>query len=431
MNLNRKAMVLAVGAALAAPSAYSQTGDKWEIYGKFYPELTHAGGNGATAVGETVATLARTAQGVGGIINRWEMQVSNSYIGFRGERNIGRGLKAIGQLEQSVPLDEGSVAAKKTPTLISTFGNRDSFVGLETNWGTVRLGNMDTPFKKYGDTLGFLGVSSGNFVSPNNVTRRVSNSSPSGFNLRRANAIDFASPTFGGVQAGVQYSIGNPTEGGTTDQAGVATPNSAFDPTANRRPRVVSIAVKWERGPLYLAAATETHFDLFGGSGLLKTGGGASVTTPNDGNADANSKDRAVQLTGVYKIGIHSIELDWNVKQYKETGAIAGNNFEQYKNNAYAVILDSRWTNQWRTALSYAKATAGRCTAAGAPCATDGMGANQINAGVTYSFDPSTNLFALLSRLTNGSSARYNNSSQSPTDGEDIKQVAFGISYSF
>ena len=188
------------------------------------------------------------------------------------------------------------------------------------------------------------------------------------------------------------------------------------------------MAVKWERGPFYAALAGERHFDLFGGSGLT---GGGSVGTSNAGLQGVNSKDTAVQLTGVYKIGVHSIELDWNVKQYKETGAIAGNNFEQYKNNAYAVILDSRWTNQWRTALSYAKATAGRCTAAGAPCTTDGMGANQINAGVTYSFDPSTNLFALLSRLTNGSSARYNNSSQSPTDGEDIKQVAFGISYSF
>jgi len=41
---------------------------------------------------------------------------------------------------------------------------------------------MDTPFKKYGDTVGFLGVSSGNFVSPNKLMRQVSNSSPSGFN---------------------------------------------------------------------------------------------------------------------------------------------------------------------------------------------------------------------------------------------------------
>src|SRR5258706_10885596 len=57
MSLNRKAMVLAVGAALAAPSAYAQikspAGTDWEFYGKFYPEETHLHGDGATAPGTT------------------------------------------------------------------------------------------------------------------------------------------------------------------------------------------------------------------------------------------------------------------------------------------------------------------------------------------------------------------------------------------
>ena len=41
-------------------------------------------------------------------------------------------------------------------------------------------------------------------------------------------------------------------------------------------------------------------------------------------------------------------------------------------------------------------------------------------------------LFALYSKLTNGTSARYNNTAvQSVTDGEDITQMALGIAYSF
>src|SRR6266704_2062293 len=171
MSLNRKAMALAVGAALAAPAAYSQTSDKWEIYGKFYPELTHSSGTGASS-GASSSTLGTAPAGTNAIISRWEMQVNNTYIGFRGQKDLGRGLKAIGQLEQSISLDEGTTTANTTTGIAPSFGNRDSFVGLETGWGTVRLGNMDTPFKRYGDTLGFLGVGSGNFVSPNNVIRR-------------------------------------------------------------------------------------------------------------------------------------------------------------------------------------------------------------------------------------------------------------------
>src|SRR5712692_9313144 len=165
MSLNRKAMVLAVGAALAAPSAYSQqASDKWEIYGKFYPEMTHDGSSGATAGGAAaVSTLAIPATGVNGLVHRWEMQISNTYIGFRGSRDLGRGTRPIGQLEQQVSIDEGG----------GTIGNRDSFAGVAADWGTVRLGNMDTPFKKYGDTLGFLGVSSGNIVTANNITGKI------------------------------------------------------------------------------------------------------------------------------------------------------------------------------------------------------------------------------------------------------------------
>ena len=431
--MHRKAMVLAVGAALAAPSAYAQlkspAGSTWEFYGKFYPELTTTSGGGATSVGESVATLARTPAGGGAIVHRWEMQPNNTYFGFRANKDLGGGMKAIAQLEQSVPLDEGTVTANSAG-LINTFGNRDSFVGLEAVWGTVRLGNMDTPFKRFGDTLGFLGIGSGNFVSPNNVIRRVSNSSPSGFNLRRANSVDFASQEYSGAQLAVQYSLGNPTEAGTSATPGAATvQNSAIDPSANRSPRVISMAVKWERGPFYAALAGERHFDLFGGSGLT---GGGSVGTSNAANASVNSKDTAVQLTGVYKIGVHSIELDVNSKMYKETGAIATSAFEQYKNRAYEAVWEARWTAQWRTAFSYIRATAGDCTIVNNSCSTAGMDATQINAGVTYSFDPSTSLFALYSRLKNGSSARYNNSAQgSPNDGEDITQFALGLVYSF
>ena len=431
--MHRKAMVLAVGAALAAPSAYAQlkspAGSTWEFYGKFYPELTTTSGGGATSVGESVATLARTPAGGGAIVHRWEMQPNNTYFGFRANKDLGGGMKAIAQLEQSVPLDEGTVTANSAG-LINTFGNRDSFVGLEAVWGTVRLGNMDTPFKRFGDTLGFLGIGSGNFVSPNNVIRRVSNSSPSGFNLRRANSVDFASQEYSGAQLAVQYSLGNPTEAGTSATPGAATvQNSAIDPSANRSPRVISMAVKWERGPFYAALAGERHFDLFGGSGLT---GGGSVGTSNAGLQGVNSKDTAVQLTGVYKIGVHSIELDVNSKMYKETGATATSAFEEYKNRAYEAVWEARWTAQWRTAFSYIRATAGDCTIVNNSCSTAGMDATQINAGVTYSFDPSASLFALYSRLKNGSSARYNNSAQgSPNDGEDITQFALGLVYSF
>ncbi len=163
MSLNRKAMVLAVGAALA-PCAYAQVtspaGTNWEFYGKFYPEMTHSHGEGATDPSQPVSDRSTlvTPKAGNAVIPRWEMQTSNTYIGFRGDKQIAPGSKAIWQLEQSVNIDEGTVTDNSSGVSPS-FANRNSFVGLtKAEWGTVRLGNMDTPFKNYGNVVGFLGV---------------------------------------------------------------------------------------------------------------------------------------------------------------------------------------------------------------------------------------------------------------------------------
>src|SRR5713226_8158885 len=96
MSLNRKAMALAVGAALA-PCAYAQVtspaGTNWEFYGKFYPEMTHAHGEGASTGATSSSTIgAKPASGGNAVIPRWEMQISNTYIGFRGDRQVEGGM---------------------------------------------------------------------------------------------------------------------------------------------------------------------------------------------------------------------------------------------------------------------------------------------------------------------------------------------------
>src|SRR5712691_10968103 len=433
MNIKRKMTALAVGAALA-PCAYAQitspAGTAWEFYGKFYPEMTHAHGDGATVGAASDSTIGAKPAGVNAVIPRWEMQISNTYIGFRGDKQIGPGSKAIWQLEQTVNIDEGNTGA--------SFASRNSFVGLtKAEWGTVRLGNMDTPFKNYGNVLGFLGVNSGNFVTPSNVKDKAGfgTSSSSSFNLRRANAIDFASPTIlGGLQSAAQYSIGNPDETQITN-------------SPKRFPRVASWAVKWEKGPLYLGFMQEAHFDLFGGSNQFAAATNAAFSGPlvtdikagkaasplrNTEDPSVNSKDTANQVVVVYKIGVHSFDADFTTKKYSESNAPTGR-FQEYKNTSYMLLMENRWTNAWRTAFSYVKAGAGTCSlGGGASCTTSGLEGNQIAAGVAYYLDPSAYVFGLLARLTNGTSAQYNNMAlQKPNPGEDIKNIAVGFAYTF
>jgi predicted porin len=450
MSLNRKAMVLAVGAALAAPGAYAQitskAGTEWEFYGKFYPEYARVHGEKPTPAGTPglstlnavdvpgLTTPTVSNGGASNLVNRGEMLVGNSYIGFRGGKSLGGGMKAIWQVEQTVPIDEG---------VDGTLATRDSFLGVAGGWGTLRLGFMDTPFKKAGDVVGFLGVSSGNFVQTNPVLRQVGfaqgGSGPNRaarFHERRANAIDFASPTyFGGLQYLMQYSAGNPSETSITSNP-------------PRNPRFVSQALKWEGGPWYFAAMQETHFDMFGASSQFRAERPAALNPTtgavvafraaspmrNSEDPSVNSKDTAAQVTAMYKIGGHTIEADYIVKKYTENGNNSGitGRFMEYKNNAWMVAWEARWSSQIRTAATYVKADAGTCKLYNAICTTAGLEGKQMSLGGSYYIDPSMYLFAIYSKIDNGPSARYDNvSNGAPATGEDVTQYAIGLAYNF
>src|SRR6185369_9470163 len=152
-----KALVLAIGAALAIPCAFAQKGGGANkdddsdsvvvLYGKIYPEIVREKGKDATPASCTIAsgclaTFAQQATGSGSIITRNEMESSNSRFGVRGHERLGGELRAIWQLETEFHVDSND----------SRFAQRDSYVGLKHNkFGTVKLGRFDTPFKEYGD----------------------------------------------------------------------------------------------------------------------------------------------------------------------------------------------------------------------------------------------------------------------------------------
>ncbi|AXT45588.1 porin [Chromobacterium rhizoryzae] len=61
-----------------------------------------------------------------------------SRIGFKGKEDLGNGLKAIWQVETGFGID----GQTRTGSGSGTFANRNSFIGLQSDLGTLRLGNV-------------------------------------------------------------------------------------------------------------------------------------------------------------------------------------------------------------------------------------------------------------------------------------------------
>ena len=120
---------------------------------------------------------------------------SASRIGFKGSEDLGGGMAAIFTLETGYKIDTGELDAT------NTLFNRQAFVGLKTNAGTVTLGRQYTPYHnalaQVGDPFGtgYAGGSKNLFPD-------------SGTNVRTSNTIVYTSPLVYGLVADVAYSAG-------------------------------------------------------------------------------------------------------------------------------------------------------------------------------------------------------------------------------
>ena len=423
--MNKKALVLAIGAALAIPAAYAQKGGGRSsegadpdsvvvLYGKLYPEVVRESGKNPTPASCTIAsgclaTFAQPAAGTDAIIRRSEMESSNSRFGVRGYEKLGHGLRATWQLETQFLVDSNN----------SAFAARDSWVGLQHDrFGTVKLGRFDTPFKEFGDDISFLGISSGNFVSTSSILRLfgIGQNSAARFHERGVNAVQYESPE-GPLTFKVQY-------------------NTAESDTQFRHRHFWSFGAGYEWGNLKLLAGHEIHWDALG---LSSNVGTASMS--NASIASARSKDRATEVAIVYKLGIHDLEADYEWHEWKEFGQPATTPLTalgkvgSYKNNSLLLNWQARWSPKWRTQVHYVRATKGECSrtflTAAAPCITDGLDGKMVSAGVAYYFSRRTYLFFLYQQLKNGKSAVFASGTQAPSTGEDVTQYAVGIHTSF
>jgi predicted porin len=412
--MKRKAIALAVGALFAAPAAQAQItfGNEQigtvQLYGKAYPQAGFFKASGATQPGTPVSNLVTAPSApVADHGSRYSVDSQNSYVGFRGERKLGAtGWKAMFQVEQSVGLDGAG----------DVWSNRNSFAGMgHSSFGTVKLGNMDTIYKEYGDTFSMFGVSSGNFVSASNVLSHIGMGSNNAarFHERRAHSMQYQTGEFGGFQAGIQY--------GPDEATG--------DPGRTIAASLFSYGVKYDSERFYISIHQERKNDAFGGS----LNAAAAVANPTGATTAASSEDTATRLSAEFRFfGTQRIVGDIAQLRYRESGQVGAGKFQRYDKTNWAIGWDAGF-GPWRVATQYVRAGEGDCSlTGGVACITTGLEANLWTVGVRYRFDRQTFIYAIAARLTLGVSALHDNwQNGTPTRGSDNTQAALGISYTF
>lgn len=193
--MNRKHLLTSlIAAGLVVPAV--ATAD-WTVYGR--------------------AHLSADILDDGAEYNEFNVSSNSSRLGFKGEREFRDQLIAMFQIEQQVDFDTADDGGL-------TLATRDTFVGLRGDeWGMLRIGKFDTPFKRARGAANFFGDRVGDL---RNLAR--SRDQTGRFDQRFNNSIHYRTPDFGGLTWDLQYS--NETGDATTADGA---PNKAYSTALN------------------------------------------------------------------------------------------------------------------------------------------------------------------------------------------------------
>lgn len=295
-NMKMKTVVIALVGYFTTASAVSNAADDVRVYGRLDANLESVKNDraaGATTLNRLMSNASR--------------------LGVRGSKGVGGDLNVIYQLEAGFDLNGSANNGLAT--------TRNSHIGLKGGFGTVFLGNWDTPYFVAHDPVELFGNTT--VATGVNLTGRVANAaSIANFNNHQKNVVQYWSPSTGGFQAKVAYAPDN-------------------NQTLQQDQTVLSLSATYENDMFYGAYGFESHKDgSFAGQtdqanrlvGAYKVAGvlvsltyeRLSVGTSATSNASRNG----IELAGKYKFGASTVGAVYS--RAGDLGGVANTGASQY-----------------------------------------------------------------------------------------------------
>jgi predicted porin len=223
----------------------------------------------------------------------WELESHASRLGFKGDAELDYGLTAIYQLEYEISPDQEDGGSSD-----DVFKQRDIFVGLKGGFGTLKLGNMDTPLKKAQGKVDLFSD-----VVDMNILLDGEN--------RQDNAIRYTSPMFANMfTIDTMIEVG---DGAERDTDGDGVDDEVRDGIAEG----TSIALiagdkKYKKHPFYAALAYENDLTENKGISTIRAVAGYSINNitlgalfqQSEGELDSNEDydENGFLLSAAYKM---------------------------------------------------------------------------------------------------------------------------------
>lgn len=225
--LDRLAILLLVGGVALSPLAHAQFVNV-SLYGNLNLNLELVNGTQSDGSNPAVARVSS----------------NSSRFGLRGHEYLGQGQVAIFQLESTIQADAGG----------GTLASRETYVGLQGDWGTLKLGNFLSPYDDIHTIFGNSPTLTTSILSTAAIwAQGALTKSEGGFDARLGNSIRYETPPLQGFSAALQFATrdtsGDPNGGDNGDRL-----------SELRRASVLSAAAFYNNGPLDVGIAYERNY---------------------------------------------------------------------------------------------------------------------------------------------------------------------------
>lgn len=331
--------------------------DNTVIYGKINLALETVSAKGATDGHSNIPSGQRVTSNL-------------SYLGFRGEENLGNGTSAVWQVEQDINPDNCNNCG---------FANRTSFVGLKgDDWGRLVVGRYDlywtshlAALDKHVVQAGVAGMILSVFGTYGGYTPLGKSSATTSLMGGRAiNVVRYDTPRVNGLAGSLNYS--------TSEQK-----------TGNGSPSAVQVELDYKDGPV-IANLSYLHANSSNGS-LTNTGGVAS---------EPGMSADAVKFVGSYTFSQGTV-LGLGGESLR-THYSEGN----VSRMAYGMHLGQELTPHTYVGMTYGRAGNVSSSIAGS-ATTDKTDAHFLSLLTTYNFTKRTMVYAEYARIFNSANAGY------------------------
>jgi predicted porin len=265
--MNKKLLAVAVAGVLAAPLAQAQTANV-TLYGRLNLDaevIINAKQDNTSGIPGTGTPAAGSKQNV------YRVSSNSSRLGVKGTESLGGGLNAIFQIESSINADASG----------GTLAGRETFVGLQGGWGTLKLGYFLAPYDDIHAVFGNVPTLLTSILATSGLWSNAGD-----FDSRVGNSVRYDSPNISGFTGGIQIGDRDVGNSGTLDQQ-------------RRHAYILSTGGQYNNGPIRAGFYYEVHNNVRDGS----------VAYPK-------LQDQAMTAAGSYNFGVIKVGAMWERVQY-------------------------------------------------------------------------------------------------------------------